>query len=192
MEELVLQAKLGSLKAKEQILINIEHMIYHQLHKEKYPKQTFLEISQDAKLNILTTCLEKFDPKRGNKFTTFAFWYIKNAKTKKHKTFLKNIKITQAVKENDIKEEKESNENEIINNEYSIELIKELNKILHSLPNREKQILTLLYIKKKTKKQIANKFKLTETRIDQIKENAIKKMQHPCRKKMLSRFENSF
>lgn len=175
-EKLALRAKQGDMEAKEEIVSSLQPLVLSSIKRYYFKRNEFEDLVQDGNIKILE-CIEDFQPEKGVFFlgyvkTMLRYMYLDKHK-KKTSTSL-NVKVGQG--ETEIIDLLVSDEKDILESILDTEEIKELEKVLETLTDRQKEIIILFYMEKMSIGDIGEKLGISYRTVVNTKTRALEKL----------------
>ncbi len=175
-QELVRKAKYGDIKAKEEIIRNLQPLLVSSIRRYYYNKNELEDLMQEGNLKILES-IDKYEEKKGIYFlgyvkTMLKYMYLDKHKEREHMSL--NEKATGG--EDEIIDLLVSEDLDISEEIATRDEIEELRDKLKELTERQREIIILFYIEKKNMHQIAEKLNISYRTVVNTKTMAIKKL----------------
>lgn len=169
MKELIEKSQSGDSNATLEIINKYMPLIISEASKYKIPGFEFEDLVQHSILSIIKGI--KLYEIGGTSFSSFIAKVVKNNNI----NLLKNkIKHNREVQSQELIDQRANEISFTIEDEVmAYDMVKNLNKAMEKLEDREKQVITDFYIKKKRLKDIANEQGVTYRQMVTIKEKAL-------------------
>lgn len=180
--DLVLGAKGGDVVLKEKILERLYPLIISSIKHYYNRRKIFEDLIADGNLCILG-CINDFNPQKGVYFLGFVkaqlkYLYLNKNRDRIHLSL--NSKVGDAENTAEwidlIPSDEEEQSDRIVREETVKDTIEGLETALSSLTDRQKEIVILFYVKRKSMQQIADSLEVSYRTIVNTKTRAIEKM----------------
>ncbi|MDR7857510.1 sigma-70 family RNA polymerase sigma factor [Tissierella sp.] len=174
--ELFEKARVGDMEAKEKIIKRLQPLILSSIRKYFNKGNEYEDLIQDGNIKILE-CINDYDSTKGVYFlgyvkTMLRYLYLDKHKIKIHTSLNETI----ADGETEILDLLVSEEQDILESIIVKEDNKKLVKALYKLTDRQREIISLYYIKNMGIQDIADKLGISYRTVVNIKGNALEKM----------------
>lgn len=175
-QEWVKKAKEGDLESKEEIIKSLQPLLVSSIRRYYYNKNEVEDLMQEGNLKILES-INNYDEDKGVYFlgyikTMLKYMYLDKHKERQHMSL--NEKTGDG--NDEIIDLLVSEEADIGDTIASKEELKELNKILKVLTERQRQVIVLFYIEKKNMHEIGAKLDISYRTVVNTKTMALKKL----------------
>ena len=175
-QELVKKAKQGDVDSKREIVMNLQPLLVSSIRKYYNIREEYEDSMQDGNLLILE-CIETYDYGQGVYFLAYIksklmYLYLNKNKIKKHASLNERLEDG----EGEVIDLIQSEDMDILERLILSQGNMDLYNAYEKLSEREKQIISLFYIKGDNMKEISEELEISYRTVVNTKTNAIAKL----------------